>query len=319
MILKLHKLLVFINEPLNIKKGVKMYYWFDSKSNSFALTPIKNNSYIPQIVWVITDKCNYKCPFCFQPKNNSDIDLQLLNKNIRVCEELGVQKIDISGGEPLYFKELPKVIKKLKSHNFHLTISTNGSGLTSNQIWIASNANLFSRIIVSLNGYDEEHNDYLCGVKGAYSKFIAFLDLLKKNNCGNVRINTVITSIYLDNTHLNKIISIIKDISPYEWCLIQPHPENKQPLFDNYSITTQQFNSIANKVRMSFLGEKIRIISRNIENYAGYWILNPDGRFILHTDGLRESIVTDFSINSVSEIIYLSNKYGIWVPQDEND
>lgn len=291
-----------------------MFYWYDSNSNSFVSKEVKNSSYIPQIVWVITDKCNYRCPFCFQPKTNSDINLEQISTYIKIFEKLGVQKIDISGGEPLYFKFLIPVIETLNNNKFYLTITTNGSGLSTNRNWITSNAHLFSRIIVSLNGFNEKQQDLLCGVQGAYEKLLSFVELLKKSRCENIRINTVISSLYLKDENLNDIIQTIKNISPYEWCLIQPHPENKLPSFDTYDITMSQFDRIVHYVKTSFSNVNIRIISRSVKNYAGYWILNPDGRFILHTDGVREAIETDFSITALPEIISLSKKHGIWVP-----
>ena len=294
-----------------------MFYWFDSESNSFEHNDIKNASYVPQIVWVITDKCKYHCPFCFQPKNNMDMDLKCFDNSILVCKKLGVQKIDISGGEPLDYIELPSIVEKLKAEGFHLTISTNGNGSASNQNWIAKHFDLFSRVIVSLNGYDKEYNNFLCGSEDAFEKLTCFLRLLKESDCKNLRINTVVTKTYLDENNLNKLIDLIKCISPYEWCLIQPHPENKKQSFDLYSISIDQFNIIVKKVKEKFLESKIRVVNRSVENYAGYWILNPNGKFVLHTDGLRESIMTDFNMDNVSKIISLSNKYGLWLPNNE--
>ena len=201
-----------------------MFYWYDNVSNSFFFKDEINSSYIPQIVWVITDKCNYKCPFCFQPKTGTEICLEQLDMYIEIFKKLGIQKIDISGGEPLYFNSLVKVIETLKTNLFHVTISTNGSGLSSNRNWIVSNANIFSRIIISLNGCNEKQNNFLCGVESAYNSFLSFIELLKENRCENIRINTVISTLYLNNDNLYSIINVIKNILPYEWCLIQPHP-----------------------------------------------------------------------------------------------
>ncbi len=291
-----------------------MFYWYDNVSNSFFFKDEINSSYIPQIVWVITDKCNYKCPFCFQPKTGTEICLEQLDMYIEIFKKLGIQKIDISGGEPLYFNSLVKVIETLKTNLFHVTISTNGSGLSSNRNWIVSNANIFSRIIISLNGCNEKQNNFLCGVESAYNSFLSFIELLKENRCENIRINTVISTLYLNNDNLYSIINVIKNILPYEWCLIQPHPENKMPSFDKYSINTAQFEKIVDLIKSEFLDTNVKIISRSIENYAGYWILNPDRQIILHTNGVRERIGLDLNLNSVSEIISLSKKYGLWLP-----
>ena len=86
------------------------------------------------------------------------------------------------------------------------------------------------------------------------------------------------------------------------------------PSFDKYSINTAQFEKIVDLIKSEFLDTNVKIISRSIENYAGYWILNPDRQIILHTNGVRERIGLDLNLNSVSEIISLSKKYGLWLP-----
>lgn len=295
-----------------------MSYWFDSESNSFFLNERENLSFIPQLVWVITDKCNYHCPFCFQPKTNTEVALKDLDTYIDLFHKLGIQKIDISGGEPLFFKSLSKFVDTLKANGFYITISTNGSGTTLNRNWIASNSELFSRMLVSLNGSNADLNDLLCGSRGAFNRFMSFIELLKAYNCKNLRINTVISSIYLDNSSLFDMINLIKQLSPCEWCLIQPHPENKLPTFDEFSISSLQFSEIVNIASEELKDTNINVIYRNVENYAGYWVLNPDGHIFLHTDGIRESIGTCLNVDNIPRIISLSQKYGLWVPIKSN-
>lgn len=295
-----------------------MRYLYDPVSNSFFAESETANQLlsttIPQIVWVITDKCIYRCPFCFQPKTNTEFSVNHLKEYIQLFKQLGVQKIDVSGGEPLYYKNLTTVVDSLLAHGISVTISSNGSGTEDNQKWIIDNSGRLGRIIISLNGPTEGMCDQLCGKKGAFSSFLSFYKRLKVSGCKNIRINTVITNIYLDNENIISLVETIKDLAPDEWCLIEPHPDNKLPTFDNYTITTKQFLEIVQSIEEKLDKTKTSIITRTISNYSGYWILNPDGKLMLHSDGCRKPICIPFSAENIVEILATANEYGLWLP-----
>lgn len=85
----------------------------------------------------VTDRCNYRCTYCmsenmsFLPKN----DLLSLEELDRVCSafvQRGVNKLRITGGEPLVRKEVIQLFKRLGRHIDsglleELTLTTNGS------------------------------------------------------------------------------------------------------------------------------------------------------------------------------------------------
>jgi pyruvate formate lyase activating enzyme len=74
--------------------------------------------------------CNFRCPYCHNPsivfcksKEVQEADI------IRHLEERK-DKIDavcITGGEPCIWKDLPKLVKKIKELGFYIKIDTNGS------------------------------------------------------------------------------------------------------------------------------------------------------------------------------------------------
>lgn len=297
-------------------------YIYNFENNNFIISDqsadYSNVSFsLPQIVWVITDKCNYKCPFCFQPKTNTEFNIDYLDNYIELYRKLGVQKIDISGGEPMYNKNLIRIISSLLNVGINATISTNGSGNKTNREWIATNASKLSRVIVSLNGMNEKHNDSLCGQAGAYQRFLSFIKLLKNNNCKNLRINTVVTRSLITEDALKSIASIIRDISPKEWCLIEPHPDNKLPTFDEHAIDNYSFQETITKAEEMLTGSQISVIHRSIQNYAGYWILNPDGTVMLHSKNSYEiPRRIQFKEDNISMIEMISQESGIWVPSE---
>src|SRR5512147_2698590 len=86
----------------------------------------------------VTDRCNFRCVYCM-PKEIFGSDYQFLDrKEVLTFEEIarlarvfvshGVQKIRLTGGEPLVRKDLPLLVKMLAEiPNLDLTLTTNGS------------------------------------------------------------------------------------------------------------------------------------------------------------------------------------------------
>ena len=86
----------------------------------------------------VTDRCNFRCGYCM-PKEVFGSDYHFLDrKEVLTFEEIarlarifvshGVQKIRLTGGEPLVRKDLPLLVKMLAEiPGLDLTLTTNGS------------------------------------------------------------------------------------------------------------------------------------------------------------------------------------------------
>ena len=87
----------------------------------------------------VTDRCDFRCVYCmsenmtFLPKANL-LTLEELHRLASLFIDCGIQKIRLTGGEPLVRKNLMWLIEKLsqkigKSNLKEVTITTNGSQL----------------------------------------------------------------------------------------------------------------------------------------------------------------------------------------------
>jgi len=72
----------------------------------------------------VTDRCNFRCPYCM-PKEVFGAGYQFLrdpqlmstDEIVRIAGafvELGVEKIRLTGGEPLLRADLPELVRRLK-------------------------------------------------------------------------------------------------------------------------------------------------------------------------------------------------------------
>lgn len=248
---------------------------YDSKTNSF-FGETQNIPVLGQVMWHITNKCLLNCSMCFTKKMRLARDV--LNKHdipkyIYLLQNLGVKKIDLSGGEPLLFDDLSYLVELCVENGIAVTITTSGAGKQNNIEWLCNNWCLFSRIIVSLDGTKEIHN-LLRGSESAFTYFYDFYIKLKETGCNIIRINTVVNSLLINEKTIEQFSQQIKDYSPQEWCLIEPYPLNKCKDFDRYTISHQQFIDF---VAMCMKQNKIHIINRMNIDYAAYWSLYCDG------------------------------------------
>jgi cyclic pyranopterin phosphate synthase len=111
----------------------------------------------------VTDRCNFRCVYCM-PKSVFDHNYNFLPRKqllsfeeivriARVFVELGVEKIRITGGEPLLRRHIENLIEQLARMPVELTLTTNGS-LLAKKARALKDAGL-NRVTVSLDGIDD--------------------------------------------------------------------------------------------------------------------------------------------------------------------
>lgn len=284
---------------------------YDPDGNKFILNEGKE-SILPNLIWVVTDKCDNDCPFCFQPKTNTEFDYTMYNEYRDLFKELGVQKIDITGGEPLCHPNIKGICSNLKADNIGITITTNGVAQGDKLKWLLEERDSFSRILLSLNGYSEQVHDELCGTEGTYRATVDLVNALHKLSYKGIRVNTVVTKVLLEKNYL-KLIDIMKMLRPSEWCLIQPHPENKKSTFDDYNISTSAFMAICDSIQKELRGTGINVLIRTINNYQGYWVLYPNGKIRKHVASETDLIEYNFN-RSTLEVLKLHILDNLWLP-----
>ena len=113
----------------------------------------------------VTDRCNFRCVYCM-PKEVFGKDFQFLpraeilsfeeiERLVRVFVGLGVQKVRLTGGEPLVRRNIERLVEMLaRVSDLDLTLTTNGS-LLAGKARALRDAGL-KRVTVSLDSLDDE-------------------------------------------------------------------------------------------------------------------------------------------------------------------
>jgi MoaA/NifB/PqqE/SkfB family radical SAM enzyme len=137
-----------------------------------------NPSVPPYLIFFVTDRCNARCPFCFNrgkqegAEERSELSLdeiQRIANNFR-----GVLQVTLTGGEPFLRDDIGKIAMAfVRAGAKSLTIDTNGvltGRITDTAASILEAApGLFLDLDLSVDGPPEVH-DMLRGIEGAHGK-----------------------------------------------------------------------------------------------------------------------------------------------------
>jgi len=81
--------------------------------------------------YYVTLRCNQRCTFCNIPHTNNgspqrEPTMEQVRENFRDLKRLGVFVIDVTGGEPLLYRNLVEMLALAKKMRFMTTVTTNG-------------------------------------------------------------------------------------------------------------------------------------------------------------------------------------------------
>jgi len=153
----------------------------------------------------ITDRCNYRCVYCRSGEEDvkfSELPMQDYVRLVRVFVSLGIEKVRITGGEPLLRKELLPMVEELAA----LTTAQPGKSGAAKQLDVAitTNGHLLaklaeplrhaglSRVTVSMDAVDPAKFVRMTRVSNGYDAVVAGIRAAKRAGLEPVKVNAVI-------------------------------------------------------------------------------------------------------------------------------
>ncbi len=149
----------------------------------------------------VTDRCNFRCVYCmpkevfgrdysFLPRTQL-LDYEEIERLSRVFVDHGLQKIRITGGEPLVRKNLDRLVAMLAAiPGLDLTLTTNGSLLAA-QAQALRDAGL-GRITVSLDSLDDEVFQAMNDVDFPVDRVLGGIDAAEAAGFSPIKVNVVV-------------------------------------------------------------------------------------------------------------------------------
>ncbi len=154
----------------------------------------------------VTDRCNFRCTYCmpreiygrdfaFLPRSEV-LTFEEIERLARVFVAEGVEKLRVTGGEPLVRRNLPDLIGMLAALRrpdggpLDLTLTTNGSAL--GQLALPLRAAGLGRITVSLDSLDDATFRAMNGVDYPVARVLDGIAAASEAGFGPLKINMVV-------------------------------------------------------------------------------------------------------------------------------
>ena len=182
---------------------------------------IINNKFFPKknlqsgtLRIVLTTECNYKCKYCFaegeQDKESRIIRLEKLKPVLKTAKEFGINKIKLTGGEPLLYPEMEELLEYIREIQIpYVDLTTNISLLNEKNIELLNRYHV-NALTLSLNTLKKEKYEYLSGFPN--------FELVKQNLKrtletfeGKIRINCIIFDEDYQEEDYKSIIQLCKE------------------------------------------------------------------------------------------------------------
>jgi cyclic pyranopterin phosphate synthase len=154
----------------------------------------------------VTDRCNFRCVYCmprevygrdfpFLPRSEV-LTFEEITRIAGVFVDLGVEKLRITGGEPLVRRDLPELIGMLAAlgapdrQPLDLTLTTNGAALRQLARPLADAG--LRRITVSLDSLDDETFRRMNGVDFPVDRVLDGIEAARAAGLDPIKVNMVV-------------------------------------------------------------------------------------------------------------------------------
>ena len=146
----------------------------------------------------VTDKCNLRCVYCMPMeglpwlKREDLLTYEEIEQIIRVMAPMGLERVRITGGEPLVRQDLPELVKLIaKVPGIRdLSLSTN-SVLLADQADALKSAGI-DRMNVSLDSLQPDRVDAIARRPGSYPKIMEGLAAAEEAGFAPIKVNVVL-------------------------------------------------------------------------------------------------------------------------------
>jgi cyclic pyranopterin phosphate synthase len=147
----------------------------------------------------ITDRCNYRCVYCRTGNDGAqyaDLKLEDYLRMIRVLVSLGIEKVRITGGEPLLRRGVVEFVRELSrlrtstNQKLDLAITTNGHLLQETAQPLADAG--LNRITVSMDAVDRDKFARITRVSNGFERVLAGIRSARDAGLHPVKVNCVL-------------------------------------------------------------------------------------------------------------------------------
>jgi GTP 3',8-cyclase len=147
----------------------------------------------------VTDRCNYKCVYCRTGEHGAqypELEIDEYLRLIRLFVDLGIEKVRLTGGEPLLRRGLIELIQELtklrtlSGNSLDLALTTNGHLLDS--LAVPLKAAGLDRVTVSMDAVDAPTFERITRVPGSFQRVLSGIRAARDAGLTPLKINCVL-------------------------------------------------------------------------------------------------------------------------------
>ena len=153
----------------------------------------------------VTDRCNYRCVYCRTGNEGavySELPIEEYGRMLRLFVSLGVEKIRLTGGEPLLRKGLTDLIRETARlqpaftqdegvpQRLDIALTTNGHLLAPMAAELKAAG--LNRVTVSMDAIDPEIFARITRVPGSFERVLAGVRAARDAGLGPIKVNCVL-------------------------------------------------------------------------------------------------------------------------------
>ena len=163
----------------------------------------------------VTDRCNFRCPYCMPRERYSEhyqflktaerLGFDEIVRLTRLFVSLGVQKLRVTGGEPLLRPALADLVGDLSSLRGVEDIALTTNGMLLAQHALELRAAGLQRVTVSLDSLDAGVFAKMAGGFGSPQEVLNGIDAARRAGLTPIKINAVVQRGVNDHTVLDLI------------------------------------------------------------------------------------------------------------------
>lgn len=271
------------------------------------------------IQFELTERCNNKCYFCYNPMGHVDGNELKFSKIKQILDQLskaGVFRINFNGGEPLMRSDLKEILEYAGALGFDLHMNTNATLITDDMAGFI--AKYMTSVCTSILHSEKLKHDKMTGRVGAYDDVINGIKTFRRNGV-KVEVNVCTsTENYEDIYNIGKLIAGLDCYALCSTRYILNDKNNKGFLLDSKAtmklvdMLLQVKEDFSNISDVSLPGpvpyceinpeyySKLRIL--NIPCQYGYGLcrISPTGKVTPCT--ISDDIVGDLNVQSFEEV-----------------
>lgn len=254
--------------------------------------------------WHVTERCNYRCKFCFAKCIGKEItDKKTVRDIIDTLASKGIEKLNFAGGEPLMYPLLQPALRYAKELGMVVSIVTNASLLT--PLKLQEMAPYLDWIGVSVDSAREEVEMALGRGHGNHVAHALQVADWTNDHGISLKVNTTVTKL----NYAEDMRPLIRRMAPRRWKVFQVigiQGQNDEH-FDRLSITAEEFSLFK---RNNWMDSNNVVFEGGDDMLDSYLMLSPSGEVMSNRNRQIEYLpLSAFKESQINDILNTDKYY----------